>query len=83
MSRRKLFAMRGMAEECGLLQGRTHMLRGRMPEGLISAAKKNTGIDSDTELIKLGLTALALEDNYAEWLVSRSGTIPADIDLEY
>jgi hypothetical protein len=83
MSRRKMFAMRSMAQERGLLDGKTHVVRGRMPEGLVSAAKRNTGIESDTELIKLGLATLALEDNYAEWLISRSGTIPADIDLEY
>jgi len=83
MSRRKMFAMRTMAEERGLLEGKTHVMRGRMPETLISAAKKNTGIKSDTELIKLGLATLALQDNYGEWLMSHSGTIPADIDLEY
>jgi hypothetical protein len=83
MSRRKMSAMRAMAEERGLLSGKTHVLRGRMPGPLISAAKKNTGITSDTELIKLALTTLALEDNYGEWLASQYGTIAADIDLEY
>lgn len=83
MSRRKIHAMRTMAAQQGLLEGKTQVVRGRMPETLISAAKKNTGIRSDTELLKLALATLALEENYGEWLISQRGTIPPDLDLEY
>jgi hypothetical protein len=72
-----------MSEEKGMLKGKTQMLRGRMPETLVRAAKKNTGIESDTELIRLGLETLANQDNYGAWLISQRGTIPPDIDLEY
>jgi hypothetical protein len=78
-----MHAMRTMAEEQGLLKGKTQMLRGRMPETLVQAARKNTGIESDTELIRLGLETLANQDNYGAWLLSQRGTIPPDIDLEY
>jgi hypothetical protein len=83
MSIRKISALRALADERGLLAGKTHVLRGRMPESLISAAKRKTGISSDTELIKLGLATLALEDNYGEWLMSQSGTVSPEIDLEF
>jgi hypothetical protein len=83
MSRLKMHAMRTMAEEKGLLNGKTQMLRGRMPETLVRAARKNTGIESDTELIRLGLETLANQDNYGTWLMSHYGTIPPDVDLEY
>jgi hypothetical protein len=83
MSRLKMHAMRAMAEEQGLLNGKTQMLRGRMPETLVRAARKNTGIESDTELIRLGLQTLANQDNYGAWLISQRGTIPPDVDLEF
>ncbi|MGD0369064.1 MAG: hypothetical protein ABSA94_16535 [Acidobacteriaceae bacterium] len=83
MSRRKIHDMQAMAAEQGLLQGKTEVVRGRMPGTLVSAAKKNTGIRSQTELLKLGLAMLALEDNYADWLISRRGRLPADLDLEF
>jgi hypothetical protein len=73
-----------MAEEEGLLRGgRTKIVRGRMPEALVSEAKKRAGIKSDTDLIELALANLAMSDNYGEWLLSQSGTIDPEIDLEY
>ena len=83
MSRRKIRDMHTMAAEQGLLQGETEVVRGRMPKTLVSAAKKNTGIKSQTELIRLGLETLANQDNYGAWLISQSGTVSPDIDLEY
>lgn len=73
-----------MAMQEGLLRGgRTKIVRGRMPEALVSEAKKRTGIKSDTDLIELALANIAVSDNYAEWLLSRSGSIDPEIDLEY
>ena len=83
MSRRKIRDMHTMAAEQGLLQGETEVVRGRMPKTLVSAAKKNTGIKSQTELVRLGLETLANQDNYGEWLISRRGSLPADLDFEY
>jgi hypothetical protein len=73
-----------MAEQEGLLRGgRTRIIRGRMPEALVSEAKKRAGIKSDTELIELALASIAMSDNYGEWLLSRRGTIDPDLALEY
>jgi len=73
-----------MAEQEGLLRGsRTKIVRGRMPEALVSAAKKRTGIKSETKLIEVALANIAMSDNYGEWLLSQSGTIDPEIDLEY
>jgi hypothetical protein len=83
MSRRMIRDMHSMAAEQNLLQGETEVVRGRMPKTLVSAAKKNTGIKSQTELIRLGLETLANQDNYGEWLISRRGSLPADLDFEY
>jgi len=73
-----------MAKHEGLLRGgRTKIIRGRMPEALVSEAKKRSGIKSDTDLIELALANIAVSDNYAEWLLSRSGSIDPEVDLEY
>jgi hypothetical protein len=72
------------AERQGLLRGgRTHVVRGRMPEALVSSAKARTGIRSDTKLLEAALANLAVADDYAEWLLSQRGTLPGDIRLEF
>ncbi len=73
-----------IAESEGLLRGeRTQVVRGRMPEALVARAKKRTGITSDTELIEVALANLAVEDDYANWLLSRRGVISRETDLEF
>ena len=81
---RKFQELLVMAQSEGLLDGgRTKVVRGRMPEALVSQAKKRTGIQSDTDLIELALANIAVGDNYAEWLLSRQGTIDPEVDLEF
>jgi len=58
-------------------------VRGRMPEALVNKAKARTGIKSDTELLEVALANLAVADDYAEWLLSRRGTVSQDVDLEF
>jgi len=73
-----------LAEKEGLLDGeRTQIVRGRMPLALVARAKSRTGIASDTDLIEVALAHLAVADDYVDWLLSRRGTIPPEIDLEF
>lgn len=73
-----------IAEDKGLLGGgRTLMIRGRMPEALVSQAKRKTGIASDSKLLEAALASLAVADDYAELLIARRGTVSADLDLEF
>jgi hypothetical protein len=81
---RKLREILVIAEEEGLLRGeRTQMVRGRMPEALVARAKKRTGIDSDTDLIEVALASIAVQDDYADWLLSRRGAVSHEVDLEF
>lgn len=81
---RRLQEIMSIAEEAGLLRGeRTQVVRGRMPEALVTRAKKRTGITSDTELIEVALANIAVEDDYADWLLSRRGTVTREADLEF
>jgi hypothetical protein len=49
----------------------------------VAAAKAQSGIASDTELLEYALARVALEDDFGAKLVSRKGCIPKDIDLEF
>jgi hypothetical protein len=81
---RKLHDVLMMAEREGLLRGeRTKIIRGRMPEALVSEAKKRTGIESDTDLLEVALANIAVADNYAEWLLSRRGAVDSEVQLEF
>jgi hypothetical protein len=82
--REKLKDVLVIAEEKGLFRGaRTKVVRGRMPEALVSKAKARTGINSDMDLLEVALASLAVSDDYPEWLLSRKGTIRQRIDLEF
>jgi len=73
-----------IAEQEGLLRGeRTQVVRGRMPEALVTRAKKRTGINSDTDLIEVALANIAVADDYADWLLSRRGAVSREADLEF
>lgn len=73
-----------LAERGGLLRGeRTKIVRGRMPEALVSEAKKRTGVKSDTDLIEVALANIAVADDYAEWLLSRRGMVGAEVQLDF
>ena len=70
------------ARAVGLLgEAKDTRLSGRVPAGLIEAAKKRAHVSSDTELLELALSRLALEDDFGVRLVRRKGSVPADIDL--
>ncbi len=73
-----------IAEQRGLLTGsRTHVLRGRMPEGLVELAKLKSGIYSDSKLLEAALANLAVSDDYSQWLLSQRGTVNPELDLEF
>lgn len=56
-------------------------LSGRVSSELIEAAKKRAHVTSETELLELALSRLALEDDFGARLVKRKGSIPSDTDL--
>jgi hypothetical protein len=72
------------AAQLGLLSGpRTITVRGRMPSALVEQAKKKTGIQSHSRLIEAALAKLAVDDEYADWLLGQRGTVSKDLDLEF
>jgi hypothetical protein len=83
LGRRARAAVREAAEQ-GLTGGpRTRVVRGRMAPALVEAAKRRTGIRSDTELLEAALAQLATADDFAARLAELRGSVPPDVDLEY
>lgn len=48
---------------------------------LIAAAKKRAGVNSNTELLELALSHLALEDDFGARLVHQKGSLPETLDI--
>src|ERR1044072_8997777 len=71
------------ARNAGLVGGpKDAIIRGRVSKSLVRAAKKRAGVSSDTELLEIGLSSFALEDDFGEKFLKRKGTIDPDLPLE-
>src|SRR3954463_15078712 len=79
---RRREAVLGQAREAGLLgEDKDARISGRVRRALIEAAKRRTGLSSDTELVEYALARVALEDEFGARLVRRKGAVPPDVDL--
>jgi hypothetical protein len=67
--------------QVGLLGTKEHV-GGRIPTALLKAAKRRSGIGTDTELLVYALAKVAIEDDYAEMLLALEGTVSKDLNLE-
>lgn len=72
------------AKKAGLVGGpKNTVIRGRVSDRLVKAAKRRAGVKSDTALLEVALSNLALEDDFGEQLLKLKGSIDPDIDLEF
>lgn len=70
------------AREQGLVgEDKDARISGRVRRALVEAAKRRTGLSSDTELVEYALASLALEDDFGARLVRRKGSVPPDVPL--
>lgn len=69
------------AAATGLTQGKKQKrLSGRAHEELVAAAVAKSGLEG-SDLLEYALAKVALEDDFAERLLARQGTISRDVDL--
>ena len=54
----------------------------RPERALLEAAKDSAGVTSDSEVIRLALTVLAVPDNFGEWLLAQHGRLDDDFTLD-
>ena len=71
------------AERSGLLNEKTSRMGGRVSPALVKQAKKQTGLEADTDLIEFALANLALEDKFAEAFSASRGKVDEDLRLGF
>lgn len=73
----------GAAIRNGLIGSKDERITARLSHALIEQAKRQTGIEGDTELLEFALANVALEDNFAATMNKLAGTIDPDIELGF
>ena len=71
------------AEQSGLLREKSSRIGGRVSPALVRQAKRQTGIETDTDLIEFALATVALEDNFAEAFKESRGKVDPDLKLGF
>lgn len=70
------------ARAAGLIgEDKDARIGGRVRRALIEAAKRRSGLASDTALVEYALAKVALEDDFGSQLVRHRGAVPADLEL--
>jgi hypothetical protein len=71
------------AEQSGLLSEKGSRIGGRVSPALVRQAKRQTGIETDTDLIEFALATVALEDNFAEAFKESRGKVDPALKLGF
>ena len=82
-SRARVEAVMVAAEQSGLLARKSGRIGGRVSPALVKQAKRQTGIETDTDLIEFALATVALEDNFAETFKKSRGTVDRALKLGF
>jgi hypothetical protein len=71
------------AERSGLLGEKSARIGGRISPVLLERAKKQTGIETDTELIEFALANVALDDDFGKTFREIRGTVDPSLKLGF
>ena len=71
------------AENSGLLKEKSGRIGGRVSAALIEQAKKQTGIEGDTDLIEFALANVALTDDFAKVFKETRGKVNPTLKLGF
>lgn len=77
----RLKAVMQAARQAGLLHGKGGRIGGRVSPVLVRQAKRQTGIEADTDLIEFALATVALEDNFAQAFRKSRGKVDPKLRL--
>lgn len=85
ITRAGIAGQRAMREavEAGLLDSEQERFSFRVPKALVAAAKRESGIATDSELGRVALAMLAQADPFAEFFKRTEGVLGPDHDLDY
>lgn len=82
-SKARFEAVMEAAERSGLLQEKSGRISGRISPALLAQAKKQTGIERDSDLIEFALATVALRDDFPEVFRRSRGKVDANLKLGY
>lgn len=83
VSKARFEAVMQAAEQSGLLREKSGRIGGRVSPALVKQAKRQTGIEMDTDLIEFALATVALEDNFAEAFKESRGKVDPALKLGF
>jgi hypothetical protein len=83
VSKARFDAVMQAAERSGLLSEKSGRIGGRVSQALVKQAKRQTGIETDTELIEFALATVALEDNFADAFRESRGKVDPELKLGF
>ncbi len=83
VSKARFEAVMQAAEQSGLLSEKSGRIGGRVSPALVKQAKRQTGIETDTDLIEFALATVALEDNFAEAFKKSRGKVDPELKLGF
>jgi hypothetical protein len=83
VSKARFEAVMLAAEQSGLLSRKSGRIGGRISPALVKQAKRQTGIETDTDLIEFALATVALEDNFAETFKKSRGSVDPRLKLGF
>jgi hypothetical protein len=83
VSQARFEAVMQAAERSGLLSGKSGRIGGRVSPALVEQAKRQTGIETDTDLIEFALATVALEDGFVETFEESRGKVDPELKLGF
>ena len=83
VSKARFEAVMLAAEQSGLLNEKGSRIGGRVSPALVRQAKRQTGIETDTDLIEFALATVALEDNFADVFKESRGKVDPKLKLGF
>jgi len=83
VSKTRFEAVMRAAEKSGLLNEKGGRIGGRVSPALVRQAKRQTGIETDTDLIEFALATVALEDNFADVFEESRGKVDPKLKLGF
>jgi hypothetical protein len=83
VSKARFEAVMRAAEKSGLRDEKGGRIGGRVSPALVRQAKRQTGIETDTDLIEFALATVALEDNFADAFKESRGKVEAKLKLGF
>ena len=83
ISKARFEAVMMAAKQSGLLSEKSGRIAGRVSRALVEQAKRQTGIETDTDLIAFALATVALEDNFTDAFKESRGKVNPELKLGF